>query len=303
MVKTVSYGSSDQLSVVALALLALLMCMLNRVNAQSNSVPAIAPPNQVAPPINSALLNTNRSWPVLFLVGDSTVHNTDPDLAGWGDVIAKFFDTNKIRIENRARGGRSSRTFQTQGWWDHVLAAARPGDFVLIQFGHNDSSPLDDTNRARGTLHGVGDESKEIYNPIMKKTEVVHTYGWYIRKYITDARAKGMTPIVCSPVPRVPNQAVRPDLIHTNQYAEWARRVALDENAFFIDLNWLILRRYSGLTPEQIKSNYFTSRDNTHTSVVGAELNAACVVEGLRQLKHCPLREFLLPDTGVLPGR
>ncbi len=265
--------------------------------AQTAPDPANAPPNQVAPHVNPARLDTNRAVPVLFLIGDSTVHNTDEGLMGWGDLIARFFDTNKIHIENNARGGRSSRTFQTQGWWHHVLAAARPGDFVLIQFGHNDASPLDDTNRARGTLPGLGDESKEIYNPLMKKREVVRTYGWYMRKYITDARAKGITPIVCSPVPRVPKQTVHVDVTDTNSYAEWARQVAIQENAFFIDLNRLILRHYVGLTPEQVKAKYFTPRDNTHTSPVGAELNAACVIEGLRQLKHCNLRNYLLTES------
>ena len=71
-----------------------------------------------------------------------------------------------------------------------------------MQFGHNDASPLDDTARARGTIRGTGDESKEIYNPIMKKNEVVYTYGYYIRKYIRDIKAKGATPIVCSLIPR-----------------------------------------------------------------------------------------------------
>jgi len=267
----------------------------NNTGAQAGPDPASAPPNQVAPPVKPELIVTNRPVPVLFLIGDSTVHNADEGLKGWGDVVGKFFDTNKIRIENHARGGRSSRTFQTQGWWDHVLAAARPGDFVMIQFGHNDASPLDDTNRARGTLPGLSDESKEIYNPITKKHERVRTYGWYMRKYITDARAKGVTPIVCSPVPRLPKQTVQPDTMQTNSYAVWAQQVALQENAFFIDLHALILRHYVGLTPEEVKSKYFTTHDNTHTSPIGAELNAACVVEGLRQLKDCKLRDFLLP--------
>lgn len=282
----------------ALAVIALATAVSNA-GAQVGPDPANAPPNQVAPPVKPELAVINRAGPVLFLIGDSTVHNADEGMSGWGDVIGKFFDTNKIRIENHARGGRSSRTFQTQGWWEHVLAAARPSDFVMIQFGHNDAGPLDDTNRARGTLPGLGDDAKEIYNPIMKKREVVRTYGWYMRKYITDARAKGVIPIVCSPVPRVPKQTVQPDVIQTNSYADWARQIALQENAFFIDLHGLILRRYIGLTPEEVKSKYFTTRDNTHTSPIGAELNAACVGEGLRQLKDCKLRDFLLPSHGA----
>ncbi|MFX5752271.1 hypothetical protein ABTE32_22895, partial [Acinetobacter baumannii] len=72
----------------------------------------------------------------------------------------------------------------------------------MMQFGHNDSSPLDDTARARGTIKGIGEDSTEIYNPIRKMKEMVHTYGWYMRKFANDAKAKGATVIICSPIPR-----------------------------------------------------------------------------------------------------
>src|SRR5438105_1400081 len=94
--------------------------------------------------------------PTLFIVGDSTVKNGTRGQQGWGDPIIALFDKGKIKVENHAIGGRSSRTFQTEGRWDKVLAVARPGDFVLVQMGHNDGGPLDDTARARGTLRGTG---------------------------------------------------------------------------------------------------------------------------------------------------
>jgi lysophospholipase L1-like esterase len=122
--------------------------------------------------------------PTLFIIGDSTVHNSSTGLQGWGDVIASSFDANRITVENRARGGRSSRTFQTEGLWDQVLAEVKAGDFVLIQFGHNDGGPINDATRARGSLRGVGPEAEEIDNLLTKKREVVHTFGWYMRKYI-----------------------------------------------------------------------------------------------------------------------
>ena len=78
----------------------------------------------------------------------------------------------------------------------------KPGDFVMMQFGHNDGGPLDDAARARGTLHGVGDETREIDNPIARQNETVHTYGWYLKQFIADARAKGATPIMCTLIPR-----------------------------------------------------------------------------------------------------
>ena len=242
------------------------------------------------------LTDTNRALPMLFIVGDSTVHNPQKTERGWGDVISKYFDKEKIRVENHALGGRSSRTFITQGWWEKVLAAAKPGDFVLIQMGHNDGGPLDDTNRARGSIRGIGDESKDIYNPIMKKPETVHTYGWYLRKYISDARAKGMTPILCSPVPHVPKAEVKAGDIENWDYVRNAGQVATNENVLFINLNQITISHYAGMTPTEIKAKYFTPADNTHSSFAGAELNAQSVIEGLKKLANCPLVGFLKPD-------
>ena len=242
------------------------------------------------------LVDTNRSFPMIFIVGDSTVHNPGKGERGWGDVIGKNFDTNKIRVENHALGGRSSRTFQTQGWWDKVLNAAKPGDFVLIQMGHNDGGPLDDTNRARGSIRGLGEDTKDIFNPITKQPETVHTYGWYLRKYISDARAKGVTPVLCTPVPHVPKAEVTAGDVEKSPYVEMSTAVAKNEKVAFINLNQLTMSHYAGLKPEEIKAKYFTTADNTHSSPAGAELNAASVVEGLKQLKDCPLANFLKTD-------
>jgi len=242
------------------------------------------------------LTDTNRTLPILFIVGDSTVHNPQKTERGWGDVIGKNFDPEKIRVENHALGGRSSRTFITQGWWQKVLDAAKPGDFVLIQMGHNDGGPLDDTNRARGSIRGLGEETKDIFNPITKQPETVHTYGWYLRKYISDARAKGVTPVLCTPVPHVPKAEVTAGDVEISSYVEMATAVAKNENVAFINLNQITMRHYAGLKPEEIKAKYFTPADNTHSSPAGAELNAQSVVEGLRQLKECPLTDFLKAD-------
>src|SRR5262249_38069209 len=144
--------------------------------------------------------------PTLFLIGDSTVRNGRGDGSngqwGWGEPLVDYFEAQKINVVNRAVGGLSSRTYLTQGDWERVLAMLKPGDFVVMQFGHNDSGPLDDPARARGTLKGAGEETREVYNPITKQYEVVHTYGWYLMKFISEARAKGATPIVCSLIPR-----------------------------------------------------------------------------------------------------
>src|SRR5262245_40062745 len=70
----------------------------------------------------------DKTKPTLFIIGDSTVNNTDQGVQGWGNVIGDYFDQTKINVINRARGGRSSRTFYTEGLWDKVLADMKAGD-------------------------------------------------------------------------------------------------------------------------------------------------------------------------------
>ncbi|HYJ37195.1 MAG TPA: rhamnogalacturonan acetylesterase [Chitinophagaceae bacterium] len=236
-----------------------------------------------------------KEKPTLYIIGDSTVRNGDGSGRngqwGWGSFLAGYFDSSKITIVNRAIGGRSSRTFITEGRWDSILIKLKKGDFVIMQFGHNDGGPLDDTARARGTIRGIGDESKEIYNPITKKQEVVHTYGWYMRKYLDDARRKKATAIVCSPVPRDDwqnNLVKRSD----STYAGWSRQVAQSGGAFFIDLNNKIAEQYELLGQEKVKT--FFPADHTHTNREGAELNARIVSEELTKLKGKPFKQYFL---------
>jgi lysophospholipase L1-like esterase len=159
-----------------------------------------------------------------------------------------------------------------------------------MQFGHNDNGPLDDINHARGTLHGTGDETCEIDNPITRQHEVVYTYGWYLRKYITDARAKRVTPIVCSPVPHKIWKDGKIVRSHST-YASWAAEVAASEGVPFIDLNEIIAQRYDELGPGGV--DLLFDDEHTHTSLAGAELNAQCVIAGLKILKENPLAAFL----------
>jgi lysophospholipase L1-like esterase len=231
--------------------------------------------------------------PTLFIIGDSTVNNHTKGLSGWGDPIATSFDSAKIRVENRARGGRSSRTYRTEGLWDLVLAAMKPGDFVLMQFGHNDGGSVTQ-GRARASLKGVGEETQEITDPQTGKKEVVHTYGWYLRKYIADTKSKGAVPIVLSPVPRNMWKENRTVLRASNDYGKWASEAAKAGGAFFIDLNERVAKRYEEAGPEKVKALYF-GEDHTHTTPAGAQLNAATVVAGLKELKDCPLRRCLSP--------
>jgi rhamnogalacturonan acetylesterase len=233
-----------------------------------------------------------KEKPVLYIIGDSTVRNGDGtgrnNQWGWGTVIDSHFDTTKISVRNLAIGGRSSRTFITDGRWDKILETLHEGDFVIMQFGHNDASPLDDTARARGTIKGVGMDSVEIYNPIRKMKEMVHSYGWYMRKYVNEAKAKGAVPIVCSPVPR---DNWKDGKISRTEYTGWAKQIAEENGAYFIDLNDRIAVAYEQM--DTAKVNGFFPADHTHTNKEGAELNAQKVVEGIKDLKKCKLKNYL----------
>jgi rhamnogalacturonan acetylesterase len=239
--------------------------------------------------------SSENAIPTLFLIGDSTVKNPLPGLEGWGDAIAPYFDTSRIRIENCALGGRSSRSYLTEGHWAKVLEQIKPGDFVLMQFGHNDGGPLDH-GPARASLKGVGDETKTVTMQATGKVEVVHTYGWYMRHYILDAKSKGAIPIVVSPIPR--NIWSKENKVLTNErdYGGWAKEAAQQTGAYFIDLNHIIAGYYNEMGPIMVKR--FFPGDHTHTSPTGAALNADCVVQGLRALPNCPLKAYLKSEIG-----
>ena len=241
--------------------------------------------------------------PTLFLIGDSTVRNGRGDGAnnqvGWGDPVAAYFDLAKINVVNRAVGGLSSRTYLTYGHWERVLAMVKPGDFVIMQFGHNDGGEINDTTRARASIKGVGEEKQEIDNLLTKRHEAVYTYGHYLRTFVEEARAKGATPIVCSLVPRKiwKDGKIQRD---RESYAGWAAQVASAEGAPFVDLNDIIALRYEELGPEKVEPLF--GDEHTHTSPAGAEVNAACVVEGLKALKDDPLAAYFSTKAGAVPG-
>jgi lysophospholipase L1-like esterase len=224
--------------------------------------------------------------PTVWLVGDSTVRNGRGDGAnnqmGWGDELAPYLDLNKVNLVNRAIGGRSSKTYITEGHWDDVL----------IQFGHNDSGAPDEPTRARASLPGVGDETKEIENPILKQHETVHTFGWYLRKYVTDTRAKGATPILCSLIPRKIWKEGKIER-NTDTYAGWTREVAEATKTDFIDLNEITARKYDALGEAAVEPLF--GDPHTHTTAAGAIMNAESVVAGLKALPNDPLAKDFSP--------
>jgi rhamnogalacturonan acetylesterase len=232
----------------------------------------------------------NQQKPTLYLIGDSTVHNADKITWGWGSLLPNYFDSNKITINNSAMAGRSTRTFIKENRWHRVDSALKPGDFVMMQFGHNEGSKPD-TNKAgyRGVLKGTGEETVDLTWPDGKK-EVVHTYGYYIRKFVRETKAKGATPIVLSMIPR--NDWVNGKVKRADQdYGKWAKEVAQQEGAYFIDLNGITADKYDQWGPEKVKP--FFPQEHTHTSKEGADVNAQSVVEGIKMNKSIALNKYL----------
>ncbi|EDY80636.1 GDSL-like lipase/acylhydrolase domain protein [Verrucomicrobiia bacterium DG1235] len=239
-----------------------------------------------------------KELPTLFLIGDSTVRNGRGDGSngewGWGAFLDRDFDEQKINVVNRAVGGLSSRTYFTGPHWERVLKMLKPGDFVMMQFGHNDGIALNDAKRARGTIKGVGDESEAIDNMLTGKHEVVHTYGWYLRQFVAEAREKGATPIICSLVPRKTWGDDGKIKRSEGSYADWAKQVAEREGVAFVDLHNIVSDRYDALGKRAVDPLFADA--HTHTSWAGAILNAECVAGGLRDLQANPLQDFMTVD-------
>ena len=229
--------------------------------------------------------------PVLYIIGDSTVRNTNRPQCGWGEMIGEYLDTNSISISNQAMAGRSTRTFIKEGRWDKVLSTIKPRDFLIMQFGHNEGSNPDTTKTGyRGVLKGTGEETKELVWPD-GKPEIVHTYGWYLRKFVQEAKAKGAIPIIASMIPR--NEFREGKVMRaSNDYGKWAAEVAAQEGISFIDLNAITADKYDVMGADKVKELF--PRDHTHTNEAGARINAASVAEGLKQLKNCQLNKYVI---------
>lgn len=232
--------------------------------------------------------------PALFLVGDSIMHTGTGDGStgpwGWGSEAIPMFDATKIHAYNEGRGGRSSRGYIQEGAWQLILDNLQAGDWVILQFGHNDSA-----NSAnypdRTTLPGNGEDTKEIDSPVTHEKETIHSYGWYMREYVREAKAKGAKVIICSPPPRdtwVDGKILR----GLDGYAGWAKEAATQSGAYFIDLNTISADKYDALGEETARTLF---NDSQHSKKAGAHLNAESVVTGIRGLKDASLANDLLP--------
>lgn len=261
---------------------------------QSTTAPIFSVSDSSRPQdIVSGSSRKNAKVPVLFLIGDSTVKNGkgngDNDQWGWGSFFEQFFDTTKVSVENHALGGRSSRTFFTEGLWDKILPGIQAGDYLFIQFGHNDGGSLN-TGRARASLKGTGNESETVVMERNGGAETVYTFGHYLRIYIRQAKAKGAYPVVLSPTPANLWTDGKMNRM-TETYTKWAKEVAAQENVPFIDLNDLTAQKCDALGQAKVKELY---KDNVHTTRDGALMNGQSVIDGLLTLPDFGLQKYII---------
>ena len=291
-------------------------------NARSAAEGLMASHNPALNPLKAMMRNVElpvydlqrtEGKPVVFITGDSTVKNNDKDpngMWGWGAVANTIFDETKIDIVNAAMAGRSCRTYLNEGRWDRVYNSLKPGDFVLIQFGHNDIGAIDKPKyraaipTGKDTCHvyrmQAAKEDLSKQNVIDQKLkpgaqvgsyEVVYSFGWYLKKFIQDVREKGATPILVSLTPR--NEWKDGKIERRNDtYGRWYREVAEETGCEFVDLHNLTADFLDKKCGKKEKAMKYFNHDHTHTSLLGAKTNAQSIAQGLRDNKS-PLAEYL----------
>lgn len=226
--------------------------------------------------------------PTLYLIGDSTMADKkDPDKNpehGWGQMLPELM-TSAITIENHAVNGRSSRSFIDENKWKTVQNKLKTGDFVFIQFGHNDEKIQDSTR---------------FTNP--------YTQYWHnLEKFVRETREKGAAPIVLSSIVRR-NFNKEGVLVDTHgDYPLVTRLVAQKMEVPFIDMGWLTERLEIQYGPEGSKKIHLHLApgddpyepdgrdDDTHLSEMGATLEASLVLKDIAR-QGLELREYIKPE-------
>jgi rhamnogalacturonan acetylesterase len=228
------------------------------------------------------------SKPVFYLIGDSTVRNPNPPQCSWGQVIYHYFDTTRISISNQAIAGRSTRSFLREGRWQKVITAIKPGDYLLIEFGHNEGGKPDTGKTGmRAVLKNIGDDSVTVN--YAKGPEVVHSYGWYLRKFSNEAKAKGATVIIASMI--ASNVYKEGKIARADKtYGLWASQIAKETGAYFLDANSIIADKFDKMGPELVKGLF--PYDPVHTNVEGAGINAGSVVTAIKRDTSNTLNQY-----------
>ena len=225
-----------------------------------------------------------KGKPVVFTIGDSTMKNNDNDekgMWGWGAVTNSVFNEKKCTVINAGRAGRSTRTFLYEGLWDNVYNSIQPGDYVLIQFGHNDIGSID-SGKERGVIASAADTCHIYQLQSNGQYKVIYSFGWYLKKFIQDVREKGATPILLSLTPR--NEWSNGKIERRNDtFGKWYREVVEETGVEFVDVHNITADALDKMGQEKAKVYY--NNDHTHTSKTGALLNAKSVANGLKSNK------------------
>ncbi|MFF6998668.1 rhamnogalacturonan acetylesterase [Streptomyces sp. NPDC008313] len=233
----------------------------------------------------------SRRMRTLYIAGDSTAAQKYADAApetGWGMALPFFLHTDgpgAVTVANHAVNGRSSKSFIDEGRLDVILASIRPGDLLLVQFGHNDEKSADPT----------------------RYTEPWTTYQDHLRRYVDGARARGARPVLATPVERRRFDADGNALPSHGDYPAAMRALAEDEHVALLDIQALSIALWQRLGAEETKT-YFnwtaTEQDNTHFNPPGAIAVARLVAAGLlhrRVLAHRDVRRLddAIPESWI----
>jgi lysophospholipase L1-like esterase len=247
--------------------------------------------NSVALPTET--FTREKGKPVVFITGDSTVKNEDKNkdgMWGWGSQAYTVFNNKKITCVNAAKAGRSTRTYLNEGRWDRVYNSLQPGDFVLIQFGHNDIGGID-KDKERGVIASADDTCHVYKSALTGQYELVYSFGWYLKKFIQDVREKGATPILVSLTPR--NEWTNGKIERRNDtYGKWYRQVAAETGVDFLDLHNITADYLDKKCGSKEKASEYFNHDHTHSSLKGAQMNAKNIAKGLKNI-HSQLAKYL----------
>jgi lysophospholipase L1-like esterase len=238
---------------------------------------------EVTPP---GLLRSLRAEPVvvptLYLAGDSTV--TDQAVApsgSWGQFLTRYFGAG-IAVANHAESGETLKSFVSELRLDKLLENLKPGDWVMIQFGHNDQKT----------------QWPQTY------ADAATTYRYWLRTYIAEIRRRGATPLLVTSPERRNFDAQGRIVPSLGEYPSAVRTVAREESVALIDLNPMSVRFYEALGPDIAPRAFADAgRDKTHHNEYGARMLARLVVEGLRAadpVLTAGLEKHLAADAGRL---
>jgi lysophospholipase L1-like esterase len=274
---------------------------------RGGAAPAFSSPRDALPFTNESLANLNPSLPTLIITGDSTAARGNPALRGWAAVLVDYFDTSRINLVNRAIGGQRFNTYIEQ-YWPAVVEAIKKGDYVVIEFGHNN-----------GPLAGIGEETEQSTGRGGQPV-TMHTHGWYLRKFIADVRAKGGIPIVSTITPRdiwykdkverVKSLAPRPtpeQLMSEEKppagggMSDWSRQVAKQENVALVDHTTIIADGYDALGHDAV-NKFFNDPGLLHTNTDGAIFNCEAFIAGLKAIPDFPLVNYLNDKGKAVPA-